>query len=348
MEARRPIEIVDIEDDKFSTPILCRGSNKINPIPVEKYDGRDLHLAHMASLSKTPFGSSKINAISVEEYDEDRDLRRAIIASLSPSPNLIFDLNDDDDDLQVTGIKRAEKKPFRDRGVRIIELGESSKEKEPVAPPPPLPFMCEICTEPKPIKESFNIMGCSHNYCNECMIQYVASKLQENVTGIRCPVPDCNGVLEPEYCRSILPPEVFERWGNALCESVILGSEKFYCPFKDCSMLLINDVGSGESITQSECPYCNRLFCAQCKTTWHLGIDCAGFQALHKDERQREDILMMNLAKGNNWKRCPNCGFYVEKSQGCNYMKCRCGLAFCYNCRAPSTSASHLCSKCQH
>ena len=34
---------------------------------------------------------------------------------------------------------------------------------------------------------------------------------------------------------------------NALCESLILGSENLYCPFKDCSALLVDN--GGQSVT---------------------------------------------------------------------------------------------------
>ncbi|XP_057452976.1 uncharacterized protein LOC130744831 [Lotus japonicus] len=84
------------------------------------------------------------------------------------------------------------------------------------------------------------------------------------------------GVLEPHQCRSIIPEEVFDRWENVLCDNLVLVSQKFYCPFKDCSAMLVND-DEGEVVTSSECPHCNRLFCAQCKVPWHGGIDCNGF-----------------------------------------------------------------------
>uniref|UniRef100_A0A803M8V8 RBR-type E3 ubiquitin transferase n=1 Tax=Chenopodium quinoa TaxID=63459 RepID=A0A803M8V8_CHEQI len=186
-------------------------------------------------------------------------------------------------------------------------------------------FLCEICADSKPQKEAFKIKGCSHSYCSDCMKTYVASKLQDGVSIINCPVPSCSGVLEPEYCRDILPFEVFARWGNLLCESVILATQKFYCPFKDCSALLVDD--GFEKVTMSECPSCFRLFCAQCKVGWHADIECAEYQSLNKDEREKEDIMLRKLAKIKNWQRCPKCKYYVEKSEGCLYMKCRCGLA---------------------
>ncbi|KAI3852330.1 hypothetical protein MKW92_007513 [Papaver armeniacum] len=204
-------------------------------------------------------------------------------------------------------------------------------------------FVCQICVERKKMNEAFEIKGCNHSFCSECMVRYVASKIQENVISIGCPEMNCQGVLEPEFCQSILPPEVFDRWGKALCESLVLGAQKFYCPFKDCSALLVDDGDGG--ILESECPHCNRLFCAQCKVPWHAGIKCADFQKLNVDEREREDILLMKTAKKNKWQRCPKCNFYVERSSGCLLMKCRCGDAFCYNCGSPMTD--HYCEVCK-
>ncbi|KAF7137470.1 hypothetical protein RHSIM_Rhsim07G0127100 [Rhododendron simsii] len=268
-------------------------------------------------------GSSPQNAISVENYADDLDLRLGLTSSLCPrkptrkngcKKRRIIDLSLFPDEAVVDDGNLSS----------VIEIGESSNSNSE-----PLTFMCEICVDLKPYSEFFSIMGCTHFYCSDCMIKYIASKLQENITQIQCPYSDCKrGLLEPEHCRAILPPEVFDRWGNALCEAVILASEKFYCPYKDCSALLIDDYGAGdgvggEVIRQSECPNCKRMFCVQCKVPWHSEFECAEFQELNKDERGREDMMLMHLAKKKKWMRCPKCKFYVEKSEGCMYMKCR-------------------------
>ena len=36
--------------------------------------------------------------------------------------------------------------------------------------------------------------------------------------------------------------------------------------------------------------------------------------------------------KGQKFKQCPKCNFWVEKSEGCDHMSCRCGQMFCYKC----------------
>ncbi|KAF6146680.1 hypothetical protein GIB67_008966 [Kingdonia uniflora] len=285
-------EIVDLENDShFFTPISCRGS-------------------------------STKNAISVEHYVKHRDLHQAIMASILQTTRPIIDLSEDDDDevQEIKPFKAFRKKPFKFPSV--TEQGQSSSSNSSTTPILiTTTFVCEICFDPKLEDESFNIKGCTHSFCSECMVKYVASKIQENVTAIRCPESNCSGVLEPEFCRSILPREVFDRWGDALCESLILGSEKFYCPFKDCSALLLDE--GGVVVRESECPYCSRLFCAQCKVPWHTGIECEGFQSLNENERGREDIMLMSLAQNQKWQRCSKCKIYVERTEGCLFMKCR-------------------------
>ncbi|MCL7037257.1 hypothetical protein MKW94_015340 [Papaver nudicaule] len=312
---------------------MAETSTRIQPIDLEN-----------PNFSFTPIstrGRNKEEAISVEDYTQIRSF----------SKNTFIDLDDEDEIIEIKPFRsvkpKKEKKPFD--YLNVIEIGESSssdfcKKRNDFSKRVVVEnFVCEICVETKMKNEAFQIKGCRHSFCSECMVRYVASKIQENVTTIGCPEMNCHGVLEPEFCQSILPPEVFDRWGKALCEALILGVQKFYCPFKDCSAPLLDEGGGG--ISQSECPHCRRLFCAQCKVPWHPGIVCAEFQKLNVDERGREDIMLMEAAKKNKWQRCPKCKFYVERTEGCLFIKCRCGHAFCYNCGAPLKD--HYCTACK-
>lgn len=180
---------------------------------------------------------------------------------------------------------------------------------------------CSICMERKSTEEMFtNNNNCIHS-CEDCITKYIVSKIKENVAMVKCPILNCEAVLEPEICRTLIPPDVFERWETALCESLLIECNKVYCPFKDCSALLVDD--GEELVTASECPNCRRLFCAQCSVPWHAGIECEEFQMLREDERGREDIMVMELAKDKKWKRCPSCKFYVDKVDGCLHISCR-------------------------
>lgn len=40
----------------------------------------------------------------------------------------------------------------------------------------------------------------------------------------------------------------------------------------------------------------------------------------------------MKFVTGKKIKQCPHCSFWVERTLGCDHMKCRCGRDFCYKC----------------
>ncbi|XP_022754153.1 uncharacterized protein LOC111302561 [Durio zibethinus] len=67
-----------------------------------------------------------------------------------------------------------------------------------------LAYVCEICVEPRTLDISFNIKGCAHFCCVECTVKHIESKLDDNVTWIPCPLTNCQGLLEPDFCRGIL------------------------------------------------------------------------------------------------------------------------------------------------
>jgi E3 ubiquitin-protein ligase RNF144 len=102
-------------------------------------------------------------------------------------------------------------------------------------------IICEICAEPKKTEEMFNIQTCHHSFCSECVIKQVATKIQDKISHVSCPGLNCKGVLELESCSSLLSKELFDKWDNLLCESLFLPFPKLYCPFKDCSAMLLDE-----------------------------------------------------------------------------------------------------------
>ncbi|CAA7024663.1 unnamed protein product [Microthlaspi erraticum] len=186
---------------------------------------------------------------------------------------------------------------------------------------------CMICMEDKPSSDIFRgTTNCTHSYCTDCTIRYVKTKVEENIGMIKCPDVECTALIEPYTLRDLIPANVFERWDKALCESMILSSEKVYCPFEDCSAMPVVDDddqgGNDARVTQTECPSCHRLFCAQCKVTWHAGVGCAEFQSFGNTTKKnkssdKEDAMLIRMAKSKQWRRCPRCKTYVEKRDGC-------------------------------
>ncbi|KAM0871680.1 hypothetical protein ACQ4PT_039227 [Festuca glaucescens] len=250
----------------------------------------------------------------------------------------VIDLDGDDDSLIF--IKEigngGRKRPHNGAHFEIGECSHSAKD-----------FDCAICMETVPGVERFAIPGCGHAFCAGCVRQYIAARVEENLLAVGCPDPGCrDGVLHPEKCRHVLPPPLFHRWGAALCD-MALDEVKFYCPFKDCSALLVDDEpGPGARQAKAECPHCKRAFCARCKVPWHDGVDCAEFQRLGDDERGREDLLLRKVARQSKWQRCPKCKMYVDRIDGCTFIACRCGHCFCYLCGNTMARNNHFCINC--
>ncbi|XP_050231743.1 E3 ubiquitin-protein ligase RSL1-like [Mercurialis annua] len=195
-------------------------------------------------------------------------------------------------------------------------------------------IFCEICAERKEFIDMFATESCVHNsFCSDCISKHVSTKIQESITRVTCPGINCSSVLELDICRTKLSKRVVDRWEEALSVEMINQLQKIYCPFKDCSALLVKDNKEGEKVTREcECPFCHRLFCAECNVPWHSGVECGVFQKLNKDERGKDDLMLMELAKQKKWSRCPKCRFYVERIHGCPHMICRCRFEFCYGC----------------
>jgi hypothetical protein len=173
--------------------------------------------------------------------------------------------------------------------VMLQELGQCSRGTNAMASGE---FYCDMCMETVHVREVFPVPGCTHLFCIGCLSQYITAKVEDNVVSIGCPQPGCkDGTLYPEACQDVIPLQLFQRWGVALCDSV-LGEFMFYCPFKDCSALLVDEHGQCEAaIRKAECPCCSRMFCVQCKVSWHYDVTCEDFQRLRNDEGRLDDLL---------------------------------------------------------
>ncbi|KAL1807922.1 hypothetical protein ACET3Z_024912 [Daucus carota] len=196
------------------------------------------------------------------------------------------------------------------------------------------PFTCEICTERKPYNKSFSVKGCCHSYCSDCLVKYIDIKLQSKVIHILCPGLGCTSQLDPDNCRPIIADKMFDHWWAALYESWLPQACKLYCPNKTCSALLFIDA-DGSRGPMLACPYCQQRLCVHCKVMWHEGIGCEEFYWRNKEEDEKEDALLHQLASENQWKQCPNCHIYISHydSASCDVMLCRsCGCGFCYGC----------------
>lgn len=191
------------------------------------------------------------------------------------------------------------------------------------------PENCSICCEDK-MSAMMITMKCSHKFCSHCMKTYVDGKLQSSQVPIRCPQLRCKYYISTSECRSFLPVTCYESLERALAEANVLNSEKFYCPFPNCSVLLdpqecLSTRASSSSQSDNscvECPVCQKFICLDCGVPWHSSMSCEEYQSLPLEERDAGDITLHRLAQNNRWRRCQQCRRMIELIQGCYHMTC--------------------------
>ncbi|XP_058757062.1 E3 ubiquitin-protein ligase RSL1-like [Vicia villosa] len=191
--------------------------------------------------------------------------------------------------------------------------------------------ICGICFDSVTVSKIFTNTSCNHPFCTRCISKYVKLQRKDKVVKLYCPDPQCSLKLKPQHLQSILPKELIVEWESAIYESSISLRKKIYCPYKNCSVMLVND--GEEVVTSCECPSCHRLFCAQCKVPWHADMSCRRFQKSTKGQHEKElDEKFIELAKRKKWQKCPKCSMHVQRNGGCEHISCRCGCNFCYKC----------------
>ncbi|KAL5711335.1 RBR-type E3 ubiquitin transferase [Ranunculus cassubicifolius] len=210
---------------------------------------------------------------------------------------------------------------------------------------------CNICLEDTDVAQMFAIDTCSHRYCLSCMKQHVEVKLLHGMTP-KCPHEGCNTVLTIPICRKFLPSDLIDLMNQRTKESSIPATEKVYCPYPKCSVLMsraevlpyTNGVRIGiEQSMIKKCIQCRGLFCINCKVPWHNGLSCYEYK-MRNPNPTVEDAKLKSLANTKSWRQCKKCSHMIELAEGCYHITCRCGYEFCYTCGAEWRNKKATCN----
>ncbi|XP_071847831.1 E3 ubiquitin-protein ligase RNF14-like [Apostichopus japonicus] len=204
-------------------------------------------------------------------------------------------------------------------------------------------FSCGICYSDVQGIDCVSFMPCQHVYCKECVTEHFSVNIKEGrVLGLCCPETDCESMAIPGQVRDMVDDSLFQRYDSLLLQTSLDSMDDiFYCPRPGCGEAVIKD----ESGHLATCSLCRYVFCTLCGKPNHGVFDCQQakrekielMKRMKREEAERMDRELEEIA-GEAYvlkksKRCPSCGFHIQKSGGCNKMTCcRCRTYFCWVC----------------
>ena len=198
---------------------------------------------------------------------------------------------------------------------------------------------CLICLEEYLIANQDNYyLDCGCIIHNTCFDDYIENAINAGKVPIKCPYcnkEDINELYIKDSLNKNNKINLIEKFEKFNMNYFIMQHPEDIscCPTPGCNYAFIYEEGDD----LFECPLCKKDYCLKCKTNWHEGKTCEEYkemrrmELLGKDDKQLDE-LFYNFAKGSKFKQCPYCKNWVEKTEGCNHISCRCGNHFCYFC----------------
>ncbi|CAI2368084.1 unnamed protein product [Moneuplotes crassus] len=174
------------------------------------------------------------------------------------------------------------------------------------------------------------LIECGHMFHTECLQVYIKLQIDSKLLPVKCPLQECRKQIPDTEIRSLIELEFHQKLERFQLELFVEQNSTFYhfCPSPDCINVIEWDAGKGPS--KLECPVCAQTHCLRCKTNWHEGFTCEEF--LKIKEANPDDMTFYSLAKESKLQQCTQCKFWVQKTEGCDHITCRCKYEFCYIC----------------
>ncbi len=237
-----------------------------------------------------------------------------------------------------------------DRRGRLLKLvAEMEEEKSKALAASLAPFPCELCGgDEHPLDDAFFLACCRRRVCREMTSGYVVAELGEGRLPVCCPFKNqkCIGQIPEQQLLDVLDEDAVRNLRRLQLRKLQEMDGMAFCRAADCNgMIMREDLGQlGTASTSKHHFVCTvneeHQWCLQCDVIWHKDTTCEKYQEW-KRNNDNADAEVDRLVQQMGWKRCPGCGNGVERVAGCNAMKCRCGVGFCYLCafRAPKGDA---------
>lgn len=213
---------------------------------------------------------------------------------------------------------------------------------------------CQVCFTTKLGSEFERVIGCEHPFCRDCLREHFRVAIESGYSSqLRCPHESCTMQVFPTQVRALLGAALGSRYEENLFRAYLDSQEDLtYCPRPQCQLPVVLDPGQ----PMAQCSSCQFVFCIYCHKTYHGVQPClnnAGKRALRDEYLSSTPAAKREMEKRHgkrtlqfavdetltedwiqeNSKKCPQCGIFAEKEDGCNKMTCwRCNAHFCWIC----------------
>ena len=183
--------------------------------------------------------------------------------------------------------------------------------------------ICKICDQLYIKNNQTTLQNCYHSFCKNCWYNFLSVKINGNkLTQIKCLEYECQEKLPFEFIMNIIKDnkELIKKYKNYKTKLDILDDpNKKFCPYPGC-----DSYGEIKDEKEKDVKCKNgHSFCFICCQKSHGKIQC----------NEKIDENLEEYAKLKFIKKCPKCGTWTEKEQGCNHITCaECNHQWCWLC----------------
>ncbi|XP_041354422.1 cullin-9-like [Gigantopelta aegis] len=209
---------------------------------------------------------------------------------------------------------------------------------------------CQICFEEMCVQggKPFTALStCKHWFCDGCWRQYLLNSVNySGLLRIRCPEYGCETVVDITTMLIFLNiRNINHLHQRNVSINVQASQNKKWCPFPDCGRVLVTSATTGDvaTVPTSMTCGCGTSLCFKCMQAAHWPASCEQIKLykeeilkqkdyrklFYHDEELFEEATTFVEVQG---KSCPGCSYFIQKDGGCPYMRCPCGVAFCWSC----------------
>ena len=241
--------------------------------------------------------------------------------------------------------------------VFAVSLGEGDMESVVSCDIQVVSVYCQICYEqladpflPISEKSGMHHKNCLHSFCRGCWQSHLTTRIEMQTPVITCPGFDCKSEVDIATILSTVKPEKANFFIKTVFERNLAAARNWeWCPTCEKAAFCHGYQGVKGPSALGDIPFvscqCNTTWCFECKEEQHWPATCDSVREYRNRLKKVVDSIYDNNGRFYvtevELKPCPLCKTPINKTAGCNYMICRCGRSFCWNCLLPFPNHSH-------